>query len=88
MQKKKFYFIFQERTLFVWGFDRATSLDELIDFFETEFPNVVNMRQRTAISDDDEKVIFNVVQFYEIFVDKKILTRKVDLWSFFTSKTS
>jgi len=45
----------QERTLFVWGFDRATSLDELIDFFETEFPNVVNMRQRTAISDDDEK---------------------------------
>ena len=39
----------------MWGFDRATSLDDLIDFFETEFPNVVNMRQRTAISDDDEK---------------------------------
>ena len=42
--------ISQERTLFVWGFDKTTtSLDDLIDYFETNFRNVVNMRQRTKI---------------------------------------
>lgn len=45
----------QERTFFVWGFDRATSLDDLIEFFETEFPNVVNLRQRTAINEDNDE---------------------------------
>jgi hypothetical protein len=39
----------QERTLFVWGFDKAaTSLDDLIEYFENNFGNVVNIRQRTA----------------------------------------
>ena len=39
----------QERTLFVWGFDKAsTSLDDLIEYFENGFQNVVNIRQRTA----------------------------------------
>jgi len=39
----------QERTLFVWGFDKtATSLDDLIEYFENNFRNVVNIRQRTA----------------------------------------
>ena len=39
----------QERTLFVWGFDKAsTSLDDLIEYFENGFRNVVNIRQRTA----------------------------------------
>jgi len=39
----------QERTLFVWGFDKtATSLDDLIEYFENNFRNVVNIRQRTT----------------------------------------
>lgn len=41
----------------MWGFDRAsTTLDDLIDFFEGTFKNVVNIRQRTmpVENDDDE----------------------------------
>jgi len=38
----------QERTLFVWGFDKTTTtLDDLIEYFENNFRNVVNIRQRT-----------------------------------------
>ena len=65
---KSSFFIFQERTFFVWGFDRATSLDDLIEFFETEFPNVVNLRQRTAINEDNDEKVF--LQFHGIFVLK------------------
>jgi len=47
----------QERTLFVWGFDKtATSLDDLIEYFENNFRNVVNIRQRTAPIKDDKEV--------------------------------
>jgi len=47
----------QDRTLFVWGFDRAnTSLDDLIEYFEGNFQNVVNIRQRTAPVKEDEDV--------------------------------
>ena len=54
--------ITQERTLFVWGFDKTTSLDDLIEYFENNFRNVVNIRQRTAprkenqAEDQSEKV--------------------------------
>ena len=49
--------ISQERTLFVWGFDKtATSLDDLIEYFENNFRNVVNIRQRTAPIKDDKEV--------------------------------
>ena len=65
---KSSFFIFQERTFFVWGFDRATSLDDLIEFFETEFPNVVNLRQRTAINEDNDEKVF--LQIHGIFVLK------------------
>ena len=46
----------QERTLFIWGFDRATtSLDDLIEYFESNFQNVVNIRQRTmAVADKED----------------------------------
>ena len=48
---------FQERTLFVWGFDKTkTSLDDLIEFFEEGFENVVNIRQRTIPGSKDLKV--------------------------------
>jgi len=44
----------QERTLFVWGFDKTTSLDELIEYFENNFRNVVNIRQRTMLTKNRE----------------------------------
>ncbi len=49
-------FKFQERTVFVWGFERgeATTLDDLISFFEEGF-RVCNVRMRTRIKDQDEK---------------------------------
>ena len=46
--------ITQERTLFVWGFDKTTSLDELIEYFENNFRNVVNIRQRTKLTKNRE----------------------------------
>lgn len=47
----------QDRTLFVWGFDKAnTSLNDLIEYFEGNFQNVVNIRQRTAPVKEDEDV--------------------------------
>ena len=57
----------QERTLFVWGFDRAsTSLDDLIEYFEGNFPNVVNIRQRTAAArvhgEEDEEDMMDEVK--------------------------
>jgi len=46
----------QDRTLFVWGFDKTTtSLDDLIDYFEGKFRNVVNIRQRTMPVHDREE---------------------------------
>lgn len=45
----------QERTLFVWGFDKgSTSLDDLIEYFEGNFPNVVNIRQRTTAAREEK----------------------------------
>lgn len=46
----------QERTIFVWGFDKTTtSLDDLIEYFEENFENVANIRQRTIPGSDDLK---------------------------------
>jgi hypothetical protein len=42
--------------LFVWGFDKTTSLDELIEYFENNFRNVVNIRQRTKLTKNLEPV--------------------------------
>jgi len=45
-----------ERTMFVWGFDKTkTSLDDLIEFFEKGFENVVNIRRRTIPSIENPK---------------------------------
>ena len=41
----------------MWGFDKTkTSLDDLIEFFEDGFENVVNIRQRTIPGSQDLKV--------------------------------
>ena len=43
--------------MFVWGFDKTkTSLDDLIEFFENGFQNVVNIRRRTIPSNENPKV--------------------------------
>ena len=43
--------------MFVWGFDKTkTSLDDLIEFFEKGFQNVVNIRRRTIPSIENPKV--------------------------------
>lgn len=42
--------------MFVWGFDKtSTSLDDLIEYFENNFRNVVNIRQRTAPVKEEEE---------------------------------
>ena len=41
----------------MWGFDKTkTSLDDLIEFFEEGFENVVNIRQRTIPGSKDLEV--------------------------------
>lgn len=45
----------QERSVFVWGFDReTTTLDDLLDFFEGNFEGVGNVRQRTQPVTNEE----------------------------------
>ena len=42
--------------MFVWGFDKTkTGLDDLIEFFEKGFENVVNIRRRTIPSIENPK---------------------------------
>ena len=46
----------ESRTLFVAGFARSVSQDELIDFFEKNFEGVCNMRMRRRDRDPTDDV--------------------------------
>ena len=50
----------ESRTLFVAGFARSVTQDQLIDFFEKSFEGVCNMRMRRRDRDPNDDVSFVV----------------------------